>query len=89
MAAGGYPGKYNKNDAILGLQDSAIKENVIVFHAGTAVKDGQIVTNGGRVLGVTALGGTLKDALDKIYMALTHIEFEQAQYRTDIGKKAL
>ncbi len=89
MAAGGYPGSYNKGDAVLGLQDGAVKENVIVFHAGTAIKDDKVVTSGGRVLGVTALGKDLRSALDKVYVSLTHIEFDQAQYRTDIGKKAL
>ena len=89
MAAGGYPGTYKKGDVILGLQEEAVKENVIVFHAGTTLQDDKVVTNGGRVLGVTALGKDLKSALDKVYDSLTHIEFDQAQYRTDIGKKAL
>lgn len=89
MAAGGYPGKYKKGDIILGLQDEFVKENVIVFHAGTTMKDDEVVTSGGRVLGVTALGKDLQSALDKVYDAFTHIEFDQAQYRTDIGKKAL
>ena len=61
----------------------------MVFHAGTALVDGQVVTSGGRVLGVTALGDTLASALKRAYVALTDIEFDQAQYRTDIGKKAL
>ena len=89
MAAGGYPGKYKKGDVILGLQDEAVKENVIVFHAGTTVQDDKVVTSGGRVLGITALGKDLKSALNKVYDSLTYIEFDQAQYRTDIGKKAL
>ncbi len=89
MAAGGYPGKYKKGDVIQGLQDESVKENVIVFHAGTAMQDNNVITSGGRVLGVTALGNDLKSALAKVYQSLTCIEFDQAQYRTDIGKKAL
>ena len=89
MAAGGYPGAYNKGDAIVGLQEPSVKNNILIFHAGTVMKDGVVLTNGGRVLGVTALGKDLQSALDKVYQALAHVEFDQAQYRTDIGKKAL
>ena len=89
MASGGYPGSYAKGKGVKGLDVAASQEDVVVFHAGTALKDGQVVTSGGRVLGVTALGDTLASALKRAYVALTDIEFDQAQYRTDIGKKAL
>ena len=89
MASGGYPGSYAKDKVIKGLDVAAGQEDVVVFHAGTALKDGQVVTSGGRVLGVTALGDTLASALKRAYVALTDVEFDQAQYRTDIGKKAL
>ena len=89
MAAGGYPGKYEKGKVILGLQEQEVKDNVIIFHAGTSIKNGEVVTSGGRVIGVTALGDNLEMALRKVYDSITHIEFSQAQYRTDIGKKAV
>lgn len=89
MAAGGYPGKYNKGDEIRGLEDQFVKDNVIIFHAGTKLDSGKVLTSGGRVLGVTALGKDLQSALNKVYSSITHIEFDQAQYRTDIGKKAI
>ncbi len=89
MASGGYPGSYAKGKGVKGLDVAASQEDVVVFHAGTALVDGQVVTSGGRVLGVTALGDTLASALKRTYVALTDIEFDQAQYRTDIGKKAL
>ena len=66
MSAGGYPAKYHKGDEIFGL-DEAEKNGALVFHAGTAKKDGKIVTNGGRVLGVVAMGKNIKDAVDKVY----------------------
>ena len=84
MASGGYPGKYNKGLAIRGLDDVA---GATVFHAGTAKKDGQYVTNGGRVLGVTALGKDIADARDKAYENVQRISFDGAQYRRDIGIK--
>ncbi len=87
LAAGGYPGSYNKGDVISGLELAA--EDAIVYHAGTAVKDGQVVTNGGRVLGVTALGSTIPQAIDNAYRAVEKISFEGMQYRKDIGQKAL
>jgi phosphoribosylamine--glycine ligase len=89
MASGGYPGSYAKGQGVKGLDVAASQEDIVVFHAGTALVDGQVVTSGGRVLGVTALGDTLASALKRAYIALTDIEFDQAQYRTDIGKKAL
>jgi len=89
MASEGYPGDYRKGDVIRGLEDAARLEDVFVFHAGTALKDGACLTNGGRVLGVTALGETVQAAIDRAYQAVHLISWDGAQYRTDIGKKAL
>ncbi|HOK77064.1 MAG TPA: phosphoribosylamine--glycine ligase [Verrucomicrobiota bacterium] len=89
MASAGYPGSYAKGKPISGLQEAAKLANVKVFHAGTAMGDGQIVTSGGRVLGVTAWGPTLKEARDTAYAAVERIRFEGAQYRPDIAAKAL
>lgn len=88
MASGGYPGQYQKGIPISGLDSVRGIEGLAVFHAGTAMKDGEIVTNGGRVLGVTALGATIEEAIGKAYDGVRHIEFEGAQYRKDIGAKA-
>ncbi len=88
MASGGYPKSYPKGIEIKGLTDGQL-DGVTVYHAGTAIKDSRLVTSGGRVLGVTALGDTLENALEKSYKAVKQIEFEGAHYRTDIGKKAL
>ena len=87
MAAGGYPGTYSKGDAISGI--AAAQSEALVFHAGTAVKDGQLVTNGGRVLGVTAVNSDLAAAVDKAYEAVRQIKFDGMQYRRDIAKRAL
>ncbi len=86
MASGGYPGSYKKGIEIKGLDACGQVEGATVYHAGTALKDGKLVTNGGRVLGVTALGKTLDEALDKAYAAVKKIDFENAHYRTDIGR---
>ncbi|MEI9866508.1 MAG: phosphoribosylamine--glycine ligase [Limisphaerales bacterium] len=88
MASGGYPGNYAKGKPILGLGEAAKLPGVKVFHAGTAFKDGQIVTNGGRVLGVTALGKDLKAAQAAAYAAVEKIHFEGAHFRHDIAAKA-
>jgi phosphoribosylamine--glycine ligase len=88
MASGGYPGNYPKGKPILGLAEAAKLPNTKVFHAGTALKDGQIVTNGGRVLGVTALGKDLKAAQVAAYAAVEKIHFEGAHFRRDIAAKA-
>ena len=85
MAAGGYPGGYAKGDAISGLGDVA---DATVFHAGTALKDGQVVTAGGRVLTVTALGADLKTAVARAYEAVGKISFAGAQFRKDIARRA-
>jgi len=89
MASGGYPGNYAKGKPILGLAEAAKLPGVIVFHAGTALQDGQIVTNGGRVLGVTALGKDLKSAQAAAYAAVEKIRFAGAHFRRDIAAKAL
>jgi len=89
MASGGYPGSYPKGKPILGLAEAAKLPGAKVFHAGTALKDGQIVTNGGRVLGVTALGKDLKAAQAAAYAAVEKISFEGAHFRHDIAAKAL
>lgn len=89
MASGGYPGKYEKGIEINGLEQAKQLEKIIVFHAGTKKDNGKIVTNGGRVLGVTALAPTIKDAIDKAYTGVKTIHWENVHYRNDIGKKAL
>jgi len=89
IASGGYPGNYAKGKPILGLAEAAQWPDVKVFHAGTALKNGQVVTNGGRVLGVTALGKDLKAAQAAAYAAVGKIHFEGAQFRRDIAAKAL
>jgi len=89
MAAGGYPGDYRKGDVITGLDKAAAIEDLFVFHAGTASKDGAYSTNGGRVLGVTALGETVRDAIARAYQGVAAITWPGVQYRTDIGNKAL
>ncbi len=88
MASGGYPKSYPKGLEIKGLENGGL-DGVTVYHAGTALKDGKLVTAGGRVLGVTALGDTLKEALEKAYAGVEKIEFENAHYRNDIGQRAL
>lgn len=88
MASGGYPKSYPKGIEISGLTDGQL-EGVTVYHAGTAILDDKLVTSGGRVLGVTALGRDLNDALEKSYNAVEKICFEGAHYRKDIGQRAL
>jgi len=89
MASGGYPGNYAKGKPILGLADAAKLPDTKVFHAGTARNGDEIVTNGGRILGVTALGGDLKAARAAAYAAVEKINFDGAQFRRDIAAKAL
>ncbi len=87
LASGGYPGKYSKGLPITGIGEAEKLADIVVFHAGTAIKDGQLVTAGGRVLNVTATGETLDQALDKAYAAVKLIHFEGMHYRTDIGRR--
>jgi phosphoribosylamine--glycine ligase len=89
MASGGYPGSYEKGKVITGLDELADSNSVTVFHAGTAIAGDTVVTAGGRVLAVTALGSDLQTAVDRAYEGLSHITFEGAQFRTDIAAKAL
>jgi phosphoribosylamine--glycine ligase len=89
MSSGGYPGAYEKGKVISGLDEAGKLEDVMVFHAGTAEKDGQIVTNGGRVLGVTAMGKTVAEAKARAYEAVGKIEFEGSYCRRDIADKAI
>ena len=91
MASGGYPGNYEKGQTrFTGLDDAAKLPDVKVFHAGTALKTAnEIVTNGGRVLGVTALGKDLKAAQAAAYAAVEKIHFDDAHFRRDIAAKAL
>jgi phosphoribosylamine--glycine ligase len=89
MAAGGYPGPYVKGEVIEGLDVAAAMPDVAVFHAGTALQDGHIVTAGGRVLGVTALGSDVADAVSRAYRAVGEISFAGAHYRRDIAARVL
>ena len=85
LAAGGYPGNIQKGDPIHGLEAAGAMENVQVFHAGTRHDGRRIVTDGGRVLGVTALGENLATARERAYMAVGKLQFRGMNYRTDIG----
>lgn len=89
LASGGYPETYEKGFEITGIEEAEKIESVVVFHAGTALVDGKLVTAGGRVLGVSAVGGSLKQALDRAYEAADKIQFQGKYYRKDIGAKAL
>lgn len=86
LASDGYPEKYEKGKVITGLENFEGKDGYYVFHSGTAMKDGKIVTNGGRVLGVTAKGATLIEARNNAYEATKWIDFDNKYMRNDIGK---
>lgn len=88
-ASKGYPGAYEKAKEITGLKEAGMMKDVVVFHAGTEKKEGKYFTSGGRVLGVTGLGATVKDAIDNAYRAAGKIHFEGMHFRRDIGQKAL
>ncbi len=86
MAAGGYPGAYDKGRRISGIPQADALEGVTVFHAGVALSDAERhLTSGGRVLGVTAKGPTLADALERAYAGVERISWDGAQHRSDIG----
>ena len=87
MASGGYPGTYEKGKTIHGLDQ--VDPDIIVFHAGTKRRGDELLTSGGRVLGVTAIGENIKSAIDKVYGAVGKITFDGAYYRRDIGHRAL
>lgn len=89
LASGGYPEKYQKGLPITGIERAEQLADIIVFHAGTKRDNKKLLTNGGRVLGVTAIADDLKSALDKAYSAIKLIHFEGMHYRTDIGRKTL
>ena len=89
MASGGYPGKYGKGIPISGLDKARRLKDVVVFHAGTGAKGKQIVANGGRVLGVTAIGDGVANAIKRAYAAVDKIEWDKVHFRNDIGLKAL
>ena len=90
MASGGYPNSYDKGKQITGISKANESEDVFVFHAGTSLDDdNNLITSGGRVLGVTALGKNIKEAVDTAYNAVSKIDFEKAYFRKDIAKRAL
>jgi phosphoribosylamine--glycine ligase len=89
LAAGGYPGTYERHKPIAGLEGLKDWRDGMVFHAGTARRDGQVVTSGGRVLGVTALGADVTAAVDEAYGAVAKISWDGMQYRRDIGRRAV
>jgi phosphoribosylamine--glycine ligase len=89
IASKGYPGAYEKGEIITGLDDVKKMNDAFVFHAGTAFNNNKLVTSGGRVLGVTALGKDIKDAKDRAYMAIEKIHFNGMHYRKDIADRAI
>jgi len=89
MASKGYPGDYERGKAMGGLKEVSQMKDVFVFHAGTTFQDGKVVTNGGRVLGVTGLGKDIPNAIERTYQAVKKISWDGVHYRTDIGQKAL
>jgi phosphoribosylamine---glycine ligase len=89
LASGGYPGKYRTSLPITGIEEASRLEDVQIFHAGTALQDGQLVTAGGRVLSVAARGATLQEAVSRAYDAASRISFENMHYRRDIAHRGL
>jgi phosphoribosylamine--glycine ligase len=89
LASGGYPGKYETGKPITGVEDAASIEGVTVFHAGTKLDGGQVVTAGGRVLGVTGVGESFREARDRAYAGVGRIKFENMHYRKDIGARVI
>jgi len=89
MAANGYPGSYAKGTEIRGLDAAGALDDVTIFHAGTALEDGKVVATGGRVLGVTATGATIKDAQNRAYQAVDRIDWPEGFCRRDIGWRAI
>lgn len=89
LASGGYPQKYETGLEIFGLDDKGQLDGSLVYHAGTKLSDGKLLTSGGRVLGITAISEDLKDAVDKAYGAVDSVKFDKMHYRKDIGQRAL
>jgi phosphoribosylamine--glycine ligase len=89
LASRGYPGEYEKGKQVTGLDAFKGMDDMIIFHAGTAIKDGKTVTSGGRVLNITAIGKDIKSAVEKVYKYVDRVRFDGVYYRKDIGKRAL
>ena len=89
MASGGYPNSYEKGFPITGLHEAEALPEVVVFQAGTVERDGELLTAGGRVLGVTAVGESLAEALERAYAGIRKISFRNMYYRKDIGAQTL
>jgi phosphoribosylamine--glycine ligase len=89
MASGGYPDAYEKGHPIVGLQEAARIPDTVVFHAGTALRNGQVVNDGGRVLGVTGWGTSLTDAVQSAYRAVDKIHWQDVHFRRDIARRAM
>ena len=89
LASAGYPGNYEKGKEIKGIGGTESDDDIVIFHAGTKMEGDKLITNGGRVLGISAVGNTMREALQKAYKAIEKISFEGMQYRKDIGKKTL
>lgn len=89
IASGGYPQSYQTGKVITGIEEAEKLDGVVIFHAGTAKKNGNFITNGGRVLGVTAVGDSIKASVERSYEAVSKISFENAHFRRDIGHRAL
>jgi phosphoribosylamine---glycine ligase len=89
MAAKGYPGSYARGSVIEGLDAAAAVEGVEIFHAGTKAEDGRILANGGRVLDVSAIGKTVREAQSRAYEAISRIRWPEGFYRHDIGRRAV
>lgn len=89
ITSAGYPGNYKKGEPITGLDEASKVKGVNIFHAGTKIQDGQIVTNGGRVLDVTAIAKDYKTAIKRVYKTIDKIHFDSMRYRTDIGQRAI
>ena len=89
LASGGYPGKYRTGLPITGVEEASRLEGVQVFHAGTSLQDGRLVTAGGRVLSIAAHGQTLQEAVARAYVAAAHVKFEDMHYRRDIAQRGL
>ncbi|MCK4401779.1 phosphoribosylamine--glycine ligase, partial [bacterium] len=89
IASGGYPGSYKKGEIITGIKQAEELQDVIVFHAGTSLEGENILTSGGRVLGITGLGASIEQAIDKAYKAVGEIHFDKMYFRNDIADKAL
>jgi phosphoribosylamine--glycine ligase len=89
MASGGYPGDFEKGFTISGLTESEQDDKIVIFHAGTERQDGNLVTAGGRVLGVTSTNTDLTTAVKNAYVAANKISFKNAYYRKDIANRAL